>query len=93
MHDSDIRRWLKLCALDGLDASPHQVMAAQDDLESRPRLRAMLRKPASDFIRWWHGQDVTGWALTSATGSTDWALLALARAANEISESRWGDLS
>lgn len=92
MHDNGYLRWLTLCGLDGHDSSLRLAAAARDDFDSRPLLRAMLAEPVSDFINWWHGQDVTDWSLTRATGNTDWAWLALARAANERSESRWGGL-
>lgn len=51
-----------------------------------------LESPPEDFLRWWHSQDYRDWAMTDVTGNTDWAWLVLARAGQEVSESKFGGL-
>ncbi|MFZ2990142.1 hypothetical protein [Ideonella sp.] len=90
--NEDTARWLALCGLNGPNASAHLINAACADLRRGPDLLFMLSVPPDDFLRWWHIQDHTGWAMTEATASTDWAWLVLARLGFEVQRSQFGQL-
>lgn len=92
VRDGSLMHWLALCGLDLPDSSLVLVNAASEDYRRASALRHMLGEPPEDFLRWWHSQDYRDWAMTDVTGNTDWAWLVLARAGQEVSESKFGGL-
>ena len=76
-------RWLRLLGFAQQPMTAAQGRAADIDFFGDLSLVMALAGSAPDFRVWWARDDASGYEMTMATGSEDWAVDVLARVPNE----------